>query len=193
MDMEPPIRSLSPAPERRTLPEVDIDPRRFRAVLGAYPTGVVAITALDGRSGKPLVFVAGSFSSVSLDPPLVCYWAGRGSSTQPAITQAGRFCVNVLAADQEDLCRRLASRAADRFAGVAWDISPLGNPLLAGCIAWIDCRIDSVTAYGDHDLVMGRVVDLDAVSQKTPLLFLRGAYGDYHAPADGLLQRFFDM
>lgn len=191
--MEPPIRHLSPTPDRRTLPEVAIDPRRFRAVLGAYPTGVVAITARDTSSGRPLAFVAGSFSSVSLEPPLVCYWAGRGSVTQAAISAAGRFCVNVLAADQEDLCRRLASRAADRFAGVDWDLSPLGNPQIAGCIAWIDCRIASVTPYGDHDLVMGQVADLDAVSQKTPLLFLRGGYGDYHAPRDGLLQRFFDM
>lgn len=186
MDMEPPIRLRPP-------PEADIDPRRFRAVLGAYPTGVVAITTLDPESQAPVVFVAGSFSSVSLAPPLVCYWAGRGSSTQPRITAAGRFCVNVLAADQEDLCRRLASRAADRFAGVRWEMSPLGNPQIAGCLAWIDCRIDSVTPYGDHDLVMGRVADLDAVSEKTPLLFLRGGYGDYYAPHEGLLERVFDM
>src|SRR3546814_9749215 len=92
----------------------------------------------------------GSFASVSLEPPLVAFFAGRSSSTWPRIEAAGSFCVNILAEDQEGICRRFASKEDDKFAGIAWHQAGSGSPLLGGVLAWIDCDIDSVVDAGDH-------------------------------------------
>src|SRR5689334_14305650 len=102
-----------------SVPEGATPARYFRDVLGNFPTGVVVVTA-QGRDGEPLAMVVGSFSSVSLDPPMVMFLADQGSSTFPKIREAGHFAVNVLASDQVGLCRAMAARGADRFAGVDW-------------------------------------------------------------------------
>lgn len=164
------------------------DGRRFRDVLGHFPTSVVAITTT-GPEGRPEGMVVGSFTSVSLDPPLVSFLADRTSGTLPKIKAAGRYCANALAADQENLSRRLAARGADRFAGVTWETSPSGNPVLEGVVAWVDCAIEDVVAIGDHDLVVGRVKDLHIASAKTPLLFFKGDYGDYFSTTSLLLDQ----
>ncbi len=177
-----------------TMPEAPprpIDARHFRTVLGNFPTGVVAITTR-GSEDQPVAMIVGSFTSVSLSPPLVSFLADRSSSTQAEIRAAGRFCANVLAADQEGLCRKLAARRPGRFDGVHWEPSSMGNPVLEGIVAWIDCTIDDVVELGDHYLIVGRVHELRAVSDKTPLLFLRGAYGDYVSIAALMLDRFLD-
>ncbi|MFT4014656.1 MAG: flavin reductase family protein [Paracoccus sp. (in: a-proteobacteria)] len=168
-----------------------IDPRHFRRVLGSFPTGVVAITSTEA-DGMPVGMVVGSFSSVSLEPPLVSFLADVASASQARIRATGRFCANVLAADQEKLCRKLASRGAEKFSGVGWTASPLGNPVLEDVVSWIDCRIHDVVRIGDHDLIVGRVQELHVVSDKTPLLFLRGGYGDYFSNAAALLDRLLD-
>lgn len=87
------------------------------------------------------------------------------------------------------LSRRLASRGADKFAGVAWEPSPLGSPALAGVVAWTDCEVEQLVEIGDHVLVVGRVRGLRAASPKTPLLFFRGGYGDYFSTTSLLLDR----
>src|SRR3954469_1109241 len=89
------------------------DQRWFRQVLGQYPTGVCVVTATlpDGSNAG---FVVGSFTSVSLDPPLVAFFPDKGSTSWPKIRSAGSFCVNILGADHEDVCRRFASRAPDK-------------------------------------------------------------------------------
>ena len=133
-----------------------IDPRQFRDVLGAYPTGVCVITALAG-SGERFGLVVGSFTSISLDPPLVGFFPDKRSGTWPKIAETGRFCVNVLGADQLSLCRRFAARAEDKFAELAHGLSPAGLPVLDNAIAWIDCTIERVTEVGDHWLVVGAV------------------------------------
>lgn len=168
-----------------------IDPRHFRTVLGSFPTGVVAITSTEA-GGAPVGMVVGSFTSVSLNPPLVSFLADVSSSSQARIRSAGRFCANVLAADQETLCRKLAARGPDKFAGLAGRASPLGNPVLEGIVSWIDCTIEDVVRIGDHDLIVGRVNELHAVSDKTPLLFLRGGYGDCLSTATQMLDRLLD-
>ncbi|OZF45815.1 flavin reductase family protein [Rhodococcus sp. 14-2470-1a] len=165
---------------------VEIDARHMRDVLGNFPTSVVAVTTI-GSDREPVGMVVGSFTSVSLDPPLVSFLADRSSSTLPKIVAAERFCANALASDQEALCRKMARRGADRFAGVAWEKSSLNNPVLDGTVAWIDCVIDKVVELGDHLLVVGRVHDLRAASVKNPLLFFRGGYGDYSSTAQSLL------
>lgn len=177
---------LSPGAGRA--PQGVIDGRYFRDVFGHFPTSVVAITAR-GPDDRPEGMVVGSFTSVSLDPPLVSFLADRSSSTFPKIRAAGRYCANALAADQEHLCRRMAARGADRFDGVTWASSPMGNPVLDGVVAWVDCTIENVVEIGDHFLAVGRVRDLRVESAKTPLLFFRGAYGDYFSNTSLVLDR----
>ncbi|MFP5256292.1 MAG: flavin reductase family protein [Acidimicrobiia bacterium] len=153
------------------------DSARYRQVLGHFPTGVTVITA--AGEPTPTGMAVGSFSSVSLDPPLVAFFAGKDSSTWPKIEAAGAFCVNVLAEDQEELSRRFASKEDDKFAGVGWAPAASGSPMIDGVLAWIDCRIDSVTDAGDHVCVMGHVLDLGIGREGGPLVFFRGGYGRF--------------
>jgi flavin reductase (DIM6/NTAB) family NADH-FMN oxidoreductase RutF len=153
------------------------DEARFRQVLGHFPTGVTVITAMSG--GQRVGLAVGSFFSVSLDPPLIGFCAGHGSSSWPSIREAGRFCVNVLAHDQEDECRVFASKAPDKFEGMGYKAAPFsGAPLLDGVLAWIDCEIDAIHEAGDHDVVLGRVHDLRVAREGGPLVFFRGGYAN---------------
>ncbi|WP_166875442.1 flavin reductase family protein [Salinibacterium sp. ZJ450] len=157
----------------------EISPRHFRDVLGHFPTGVAVITALDG-DGAPIGMAVGSFASVSLDPPMVAFLPDRGSSTFPVIRDAGRFCVNVLAGGQEDLCRIFATRGADRFGSVDWRPAPhTGSPVLDGAVAWIDCELGDVHEAGDHYIVIGKVLGLEIQTPTLPLLFFQGGYGTF--------------
>ncbi|MEX2294049.1 MAG: flavin reductase family protein [Acidimicrobiales bacterium] len=153
------------------------DSAKFRTVLGHFPTGVTVITA--APEGAPVGLAVGSFSSVSLDPPLVAFFPGKSSSSWPQIEVTGAFCVNILADDQEDVCRRFASKEEDKFAGLGWRAATSGSPVLDGALAWIDCDIDSVVEAGDHYCVMGRVRDLEVAHEGAPLLFFRGGYGRF--------------
>jgi flavin reductase (DIM6/NTAB) family NADH-FMN oxidoreductase RutF/DNA-binding IclR family transcriptional regulator len=153
--------------------------RYFREVLGHFPTGVAVATACE-PDGTPQGMVVGSFTSVSLDPPLVAFLPAKKSSTFPHIREIGRFCVNVLAADQEAVCRSFAvGTGANRFAGVPWHASPGGSPILDDVVAWIDCDIDTIHEAGDHYVVIGAVRDLQIVRPTVPLLFFQGGYGSF--------------
>lgn len=154
-----------------------IDSAQFRAVLGTYPTGVAVITAIDA-AGKRHGLVVGSFTSISLDPPLVGFFPDRRSRSWAEIAPIGRFCVNVLGSDQLDLCRRFAARADDKFADLAHGHTPSGQPLLENAIAWIDCAVERVEEVGDHFLVVGAVEALGRSESGTPLMFFRGQYHD---------------
>jgi flavin reductase (DIM6/NTAB) family NADH-FMN oxidoreductase RutF/DNA-binding IclR family transcriptional regulator len=159
-------------------PNNSIDPRWFRQVLGQYPTGVCIITARqedDSRVG----FVVGSFTSVSLDPPLVAFFPDKGSTTWPKIRGAGKFCVNILSADQEDVCRIFAGRTQDKFAGIHNRQAASGSPIIDGVVAWIDCDLESVQEAGDHYMVLGRVRELNVEESTLPLLFFEGGYGRF--------------
>jgi flavin reductase (DIM6/NTAB) family NADH-FMN oxidoreductase RutF len=149
-------------------------------VLGHFPTGVTIVTGI-GPAG-PSGLTIGSFTSVSLDPPLVGFFPSLQSDTWPSIAPSGAFCVNVLAADQGDLCWRFARDADDdRFSGVAWRPGPTGSPILEGALAWIDCTVDQEYTMGDHLCVLGTVVALDAAAgtDPEPLLFFRGKLGSF--------------
>ena len=158
-------------------PSVPFDSARFRQVLGHFPTGVTVVTA--ASDAGPVGLAVGSFASVSLEPPLVAFFPARGSSSWPQIEATGAFCVNILAEDQELVCRRFAAKGDDKFAGLGWKPARSGAPLLDGVLAWIDCSIESVTDAGDHFCVLGRVVDLDVSHDGGPLLFFRGGYGRF--------------
>ena len=153
-----------------------IDPAHFRQVLGAYPTGVCVITAI--KDGQRLGMAVGSFSSISLDPPLVGFFPGKSSTSWRSIAETGRFCVNVLGRHQLDICRRFAAKSDDKFADLSHGVSPAGLPLIDGAIGWIDCRIAAVQEIGDHYLVVGAVDDLGCTDPGAPLVFFRGGYHD---------------
>lgn len=156
---------------------VPFDSAKFRQVLGHFPTGVTVVTA--AAEGGPVGLAVGSFASVSLDPPLVAFFPDKGSASWPRIEEAGAFCVNILAEDQEDVCRRFASKGDDKFAGLGWKPAGSGAPILDGTLAWIDCDIGDVVEAGDHYCVMGRVRGLDVSHDGAPLVFFRGGYGRF--------------
>jgi flavin reductase (DIM6/NTAB) family NADH-FMN oxidoreductase RutF/DNA-binding IclR family transcriptional regulator len=157
-----------------------IDEGHYRRVLGQYPTGVSVITAVDG-DGDPVGMTVGTFTSVSLDPPLVAFLPMKHSRAFAKIVEAGRFAVNVLAGDQVELCRRFASRGEDKFDSVRWRPSPLGSPVLVDAPAWIDCRLESVFELGDHAMVVGAVSELDIERSVAPLMYFQGGYGRFSA------------
>lgn len=158
--------------------EVMIDSATFRQVLGSYPTGVCAITAMD-EQGKPTGMVVGTFTSVSLDPPLVGFLPDKSSSTWPLIEKAGRFCVNVLGSDQQAICRQLAAKGTEKFAGVDYALSENNLPVIADALATIECTIHSVNEAGDHWFVLGNVLAMEATRHEDPMLFHRGRYGGF--------------
>jgi 3-hydroxy-9,10-secoandrosta-1,3,5(10)-triene-9,17-dione monooxygenase reductase component len=158
--------------------ESSIDQAQFRAVLGSYPTGVCAITAT-GADGLPVGMVVGTFTSVSLDPPLVGFLPDKNSTTWPQIEAAGGFCVNVLASDQMDTCRQIAGKGPNKFADVETTPSAQGHPVIAGSIARIDCALHGVLDAGDHWFVLGRVQALESTRDDDPMLFWRGKYGGF--------------
>ena len=153
------------------------DPAFFRRVLGHYPTGVSIVTGLD-TARSPVGMAVGSFTSLSLDPPLVAFMPARSSSTWPLLRDSGSFCINVLAADQEQQCRAFAA-PGDRFAGLGWHPAGSGSPILDGAVAYLDCRLEAEHPGGDHVIVVGRVIDLGEQSSTLPLLFHRGGYGQF--------------
>jgi 3-hydroxy-9,10-secoandrosta-1,3,5(10)-triene-9,17-dione monooxygenase reductase component len=151
-----------------------IEPQFFRRVLGHFLTGVAVISAMDGED--PVGLTVGSFFSVSLDPPLVGFCAARSSKTWPAIKRFGHFCVNVLAADQEGVCRSFARTGTDKFQGIDWTLSGGGCPRLDGVLAWLDCDIEVVHGAGDHEICIGRVRALGDPRITIPLPFFRGTH-----------------
>ena len=121
----------------------------------------------------------GSFASISLDPPLVGFFANAGSATVDRVQAAGHFCVNVLTENQHHQSAAFASRAADRFAGIEHARANNGAVRLAGALAWIECETDSVITVGDHILVVGRVTALEVSrTPARPLVFFRGKLCD---------------
>lgn len=149
------------------------DSQRFRQVLGQVPTSVVVVTGFDAQ-GTPLGLTIGSFVSVSLDPPLVGFLPGVSSRTWAAIAATGKFTVNVLGADQAELCWRFAKESDDRFADVEWSPSSNGCPSLVDSLVTIDCDLESNEVHGDHHFSVGRVTHLDALRDANAMAFYRG-------------------
>jgi flavin reductase (DIM6/NTAB) family NADH-FMN oxidoreductase RutF len=155
-----------------------VDGARYRQVLGHFPTGVTVITA--AAADGPVGLCVGSFSSVSLDPPLVAFFAGHTSTSYPRIEAAGHYCVNILAEDQEHIARAFAATGDDKFAGIGWrPTAATGAPVIDDVLAWIDCDIEAIHPAGDHWIVVGRVLDLQIGHEGGPLVFFRGGYGRY--------------
>ena len=157
--------------------EVAFDSDTFRRVMGHFVTGVTVVTTiLDGRLKG---FTANAFSSVSADPPKVLVCVNRQGRTHPLISQAGKFCVNLLTVDQEDLARAFASRAeGDPFAVVPYRPAGTGAPIIVGALAYLDCLLAEEYTAGTHTIFVGEVVDCDA-TEGSPLGYFDGAYRDF--------------
>ena len=163
--------------------ESPTNPQYFRKVFGHLPTGVVVVT---GRSlDNELVGVTiGSFASISLDPPLAGFFIGRASRSWSLMAARGKFCANVLAASQTELCWRFAKDVSDgsvgsRFDGLEVGVSANGSPVLPDVVATIDCDVHAVHSFGDHDLVVGSVTALRTLQTDVPaMVFVQGKTGD---------------
>ena len=153
-----------------------LDQARFREVLGHFATGITIVTAVEDN--KPVGFSCQAFAALSLDPPMVILAPARSSTSWPRIAQAGAFCVNILAEDQEAVCRAFAVPGGDKFDGVAWTPGITGAPLITGSLAMVECTLGSIHDGGDHELVTGYVVGLE-ISDGAPLLFYRGGFGRF--------------
>ncbi|WP_040728718.1 flavin reductase family protein [Nocardiopsis chromatogenes] len=149
----------------------------LRRMFGHWATGVAVITSR-GANGRPVGFTCNSFTSVSLDPPLVLFCVARASSSWPLMRPSNRFRVNVLGHGQRALGRRFTSKDTDRFAGVDWRDGAAG-PVLEGAVATLAADVVSETDGGDHVVVVGRVTDYETRAQGEPLVFYRGEFGTF--------------
>lgn len=155
-------------------PLTAIDARSLRSAFGSFMTGVTVVTTIDA-TGQPRGFTANSFTSVSLDPPLLLVCIGKLAASHDTFTQAPGFAVNILAEDQKDISGIFASKRPDKFAGVAWRPSGTGNPLLGGTLTWFDCARHEVIAAGDHIILIGAIRSFDT-GDANPLGYARGGY-----------------
>jgi len=159
---------------------IEPDARQFRNTLGQFCTGVVIATGC--VNGKPAGFAAQSFSSVSLDPPLVLLCPAKTSMSWPKLRESGSFCINILSSHQKPVCDVFAQSGVDKFGALAWHPGVTGSPVLDGVLAYVDCDLYAEHDAGDHTIVLGRVRDVNILDpQGSPLLFFRGAYGRFEA------------
>ncbi|AZC23918.1 flavin reductase family protein [Pseudomonas sessilinigenes] len=157
-------------------PSTAIEPLSFREALGHYASGITVITS--HIDGEPIGFTCQSFYSVSMSPPLVSFSVMSNSASYPKIRQAGRFVVNILSGEQVNISNQFARRGTDKWRGVQWQESPLGNPIIAGSLHWLDCEIHAEHAAGDHLIVIGEVkaLNLQEAAATQPLLYFKGQY-----------------
>ncbi|RFS81791.1 flavin reductase [Actinomadura spongiicola] len=157
-----------------------LDPVEFRKAMAEFATGVTVITALD--RGEPVGFACQSFASVSLEPPLILFCVDHRGRSWPRIRAAGRFCVNVLAEEQRDLCERFGSRRGAKFEGLDWEASPWGTPVLPDVLLGVHAVVHDVHRAGDHDVVIGRVLGVERHDTRDgvwrrPMVFFRSRFG----------------
>jgi flavin reductase len=155
----------------------------FRGVMGRFATGVTVMTAT--ADGVPHGMTANAVSSVSLDPRLVLVCVERSTVMAERVQRAGAFALSLLTAGQAEISDRFADGdrpdGDEQFAGVEVAAAATGSPILAGAMAWLDCRVWETYDGGDHVIVVGEVVDLAEVSDDAPLLYYRGGYRSLEA------------
>ncbi|WP_227815803.1 flavin reductase family protein [Nitrogeniibacter aestuarii] len=166
------------------------DTRQFRNALGHFATGVTVVTTLDAER-QPVGVTVNSFSSVSLEPPLILWSLAKKSFSRTAFETHPSFAVHVLAADQEDISNRFARAGEDKFAGVQTRDGLDDVPVLPGCAAVFECNTEFIHDGGDHIILVGRVQRF-ATSERPPLLFYRGQYAvpepEHSSPFSGLMR-----
>lgn len=152
-----------------------IDPKDFRDALGRFATGVSVVTAV-ASDGKPVGVTVSSFSSLSLEPPLVLFCLGLNTDNLEAYASHGAVCINVLAEGQHDVSEAFASADAERFAGVRHRTADNGCEALDDCLVSLECSIVNEYIGGDHLIIVGRVERIHRGGEDKPLLRFRGDY-----------------
>ena len=180
LDFEMRLGEHTPIPDD---PEAAARARTFRDVLGLFCSGVTVVTSVS--DGVPVGMTCQSFSSVSLEPPLVMFSPAKTSRAWPLMRRAGFFCVNILSSDQSEISNGMATKGDEKFAGVPWSTATTGAPVIGGVLGYIDCTVHQVVEAGDHYIVIGAVKEL-AFGDRTevpaaegpvdPLLFFQGKY-----------------
>ncbi len=161
-----------------------LDPADLRRALGTFATGVTVVTTMDA-DGTPRGFTANSFTAVSLEPPLILVCLAKTAASCPVFHAAESYAVNILSEAQKAVSAVFSSRAEDRFAAVDWSTRATGSPIIAGVVAWLDCRMHEVVDAGDHCILIGRIVDYDYAAS-SPLGFCRGAYVSFGLARDAV-------
>jgi flavin reductase (DIM6/NTAB) family NADH-FMN oxidoreductase RutF len=151
------------------------DHRPLRDAFGCFATGVTIVTSFDAHR-HPVGFTANSFTSVSLDPPLLLVCPGRNAASLSAIRHTGLFGVSVLSSAQRDVAERFATRGVDRFSHGEWVESESGVLLLEGACANFACSLANDIEAGDHQVLIGRIDSFRSAGDRNPLLYLRGRY-----------------
>lgn len=171
------VLALSSQRHHTSAPDVaKLDPLEFRRACGAFATGITVATVL-GRDGKPHGLTANSFSSVSLDPPLVLICVAHKAATHGPFASASSFAINILDASQRELSDRFASSHPNRFEGLDWTVDTVGAPILKDSLAVIECLTRQKIAAGDHTIFLGEVRKV-VVREGKPLLYYAGRYRD---------------
>ena len=155
------------------------DPRTLRAALGCFATGVTVVTCI-APDGQPVGFTANSFTSVSLDPPLLLVCIHKSAACAPCLTDASHFAVNVLQTGQQPASIRFATRDEDRFGTTPWSEGEFGPPILKDSLGVFECERFEVHEGGDHHIVVGKVLKASFDAGLDPLLYFRGSYRRLH-------------
>ncbi|MFN7804212.1 MAG: flavin reductase family protein [Planctomycetaceae bacterium] len=150
------------------------DSKLQRKIMGQFATGVTVVTTGEGAARTGLT--VSSFTSLSLDPPLILVAIDNRSTSREDIRRNGSFAVNILSVDQEEASRKFATPGPKDFSAFAWKTAVTGAPILEGSLAWVDCRLHSVLPGGDHEIFVGEIVAGDTSEQQTPLLYYSGKY-----------------
>ena len=174
------MSEIEPAPDRGP------DTAALRRALGCFVTGVTVVTARDA-GGAPHGFTANSFTSVSLDPPLVLVCVGREVEGLEVYRECEGFAVNMLADSQRTISEMFAADLPDRFAGVRWREGKYGSPILDGCIACLECAPWQRIEAGDHLVLIGRVLTFER-SPDRPLVFCHGRYVSLSGERAGIVR-----
>lgn len=153
-----------------------IDPRSFRNTLGHYASGITIIAGHNGE--EPIGFTCQSFYSVSTEPPLISFSVMLNSTTYPRIRETGKFSVNVLSHEQQEISNQFARKGTDKWAGIDWNPTRNLNPVITDTLMWLDCEIFAEYEAGDHYIVIGRVNEMSTTDwhNGNPLLYFKGQY-----------------
>lgn len=155
------------------------DARTLRDAMGCFATGVTVVTAMTA-DGVPVGLTANSFTSVSLDPPLLLVCIGNGAGCAPVLREASHFAINVLQIGQQPASNRFAGKGEDRFANTPWTSGETGAPVLTGSLSTFECSRHAVHDGGDHFILIGKVVRANFEPRRDPLLYFRGKYRRLH-------------
>ncbi|WP_158555817.1 flavin reductase family protein [Peribacillus glennii] len=157
-----------------------MDQRKFRDISGSFATGVTVVTTKNEK-GHPVGMTANSFTSLSLDPPLVIINVDKKSSLYTEFLNAESFAVNILSSEQEDISRRFSTKNIDRFEGISYEEDVTGSPILKDVIGYFDCDIVKHYDGGDHTILIGETKGGN-IGSGEPLIFYRGKYQHVNNP-----------